>query len=116
MSPTTTFTLQTLDGGVNPQTRAQAGIEAVCFRPSFVRPGSKSNRITLQSGSRHSGMCVDIFPILEPLNCLRSLKYTIGLATKVPVTFISVGENNSDGVDGFMCVFFHLHPTRENTQ
>ncbi|KAJ7111425.1 family S53 protease-like protein [Mycena epipterygia] len=58
---TTTFTLQTLDGGVNTQTRSDAGIEA--------------NLDT---------------------------QYTIGLATGVPVTFISVGENNSDDVDGFM--------------
>ncbi|KAJ7831014.1 family S53 protease-like protein [Mycena olivaceomarginata] len=65
--PTTTFTLQTLDGGVNPQTRAQAGIEA------------------------------DL-----------DTQYTIGLATKVPVTFISVGENNSDGVDGFIDIINSL--------
>ena len=29
MSPSTTFTLQTLDGGSNPQAGSQAGVEAV---------------------------------------------------------------------------------------
>ncbi|KAJ7914167.1 Pro-kumamolisin, activation domain-containing protein [Mycena leptocephala] len=57
-----TFTLQTLDGGINTQTPADAGIEA------------------------------DL-----------DTQYTIGLATGVPVIFISVGANNSDGVDGFLC-------------
>ena len=28
------------------------------------------------------------------------IQYTVGLASKVPVTFISVGEDNSDGLDG----------------
>ena len=30
------------------------------------------------------------------------IQYTVGVASKVPVTFISVGENNSDGLDGFI--------------
>ncbi|KAF8148116.1 family S53 protease-like protein [Mycena galopus ATCC 62051] len=63
----TTFTLQTLDGGVNTQTRADAGIEA--------------NLDT---------------------------QYTTGLATGVPITFISVGEDNSDGVDGFLDIITTL--------
>ncbi|KAJ7264084.1 family S53 protease-like protein [Mycena haematopus] len=67
LSPATTFTLQTLDGGTNPQTQSEAGIEA------------------------------DL-----------DIQYTIGLATKVPVTFISVGENNSDDVDGFMDILTNL--------
>lgn len=29
-------------------------------------------------------------------------QYAIGLATGIPVTFISVGEDNSDDVDGFL--------------
>ncbi|KAJ7048741.1 family S53 protease-like protein [Mycena amicta] len=61
VSSSTTFTLQTLDGGVNTQTRSAAGIEANL-----------------------------------------DVQYSIGLATGVPVTFISVGENNPDGVDGFI--------------
>ncbi|KAI0062179.1 subtilisin-like protein [Artomyces pyxidatus] len=61
LSPPPTFTLQTLDGGSNPQTpRSGAGIEA--------------NLDT---------------------------QYTVGIASGVPVNFISVGENNPDGVDGF---------------
>lgn len=30
------------------------------------------------------------------------IQYTVGVASGVPVTFISVGENNSDGIDGFL--------------
>ncbi|KAJ7214671.1 peptidase S8/S53 domain-containing protein [Mycena haematopus] len=67
ISSSTTFTLQTLDGGVNTQTRADAGIEA--------------NLDT---------------------------QYTIGLATGVPITFISVGESNHDSVDGFMDIITTL--------
>ncbi|KAJ7245337.1 family S53 protease-like protein [Mycena rebaudengoi] len=67
VSPTTTFTLQTLDGGINSQTRSQAGIEANL-----------------------------------------DIQYTIGVATGVPVTFISVGENGSDGLDGFQDIITTL--------
>ncbi|KIK70212.1 hypothetical protein GYMLUDRAFT_80188 [Collybiopsis luxurians FD-317 M1] len=51
---TTTFTLQTLDGGSNPQGPGNAGIEANL-----------------------------------------DIQYTVGVATGVPVTFISVGRNDS---------------------
>ncbi|KAJ7114150.1 family S53 protease-like protein [Mycena crocata] len=61
MNSATTFALQTLDGGINSQTRANAGVEANL-----------------------------------------DIQYTVGLATKVPVTFISVGEASTDGLDGFM--------------
>ncbi|KAM5532580.1 hypothetical protein V8D89_013786 [Ganoderma adspersum] len=61
LSSSTTFTLQTLDGGSNSQTSSQAGVEANL-----------------------------------------DIQYTVGVASKVPVTFISVGENNQDGVDGFL--------------
>ncbi|KAJ7092235.1 family S53 protease [Mycena epipterygia] len=67
ISSSTTFTLQTLDGGVNPQVRADAGGEA-------------------------------------NLN----IQYTIGIATGVPITFISVGETNTDGVEGFMDIITAL--------
>ena len=52
----TTFALQTLDGGENPQNANEAGVEA--------------NLDT---------------------------QYTVGVASGVPVTFISVGENTHDG-------------------
>ena len=56
MSSNTTFTLQTLDGGSNPQDPSQAGLEA----------------------------SLDI-------------QYTVGVATGVPTTFISVGLSNVNG-------------------
>lgn len=64
---TTTFTLQTLDGGQNTQTLADAGIEA------------------------------DL-----------DTQYTIGVASGVPVTFISVGDNTRDGVFGFLDIINFL--------
>ncbi|KAF7300305.1 Peptidase S53 domain-containing protein [Mycena chlorophos] len=69
----TTFKLQTVDGGSNPQTRSEAGIEA--------------NLDT---------------------------QYTVGVATGVPTSFISVGENNADGLDGFLDIinFLIKGPTR----
>lgn len=57
----TTFALQTLDGGQNTQTLADAGIEA------------------------------DL-----------DTQYTIGIASGVPVTFISCGERTNDGLGGFL--------------
>jgi tripeptidyl-peptidase-1 len=58
---TTTFTLTELDGGSDPQSAGDAGIEA------------------------------DL-----------DVQYTVGVATGVPVTFFSVGESNTDGIDGFL--------------
>ncbi|KAJ7804158.1 family S53 protease [Mycena olivaceomarginata] len=63
INSSTTFALETLDGGSNPQNRSQAGIEA------------------------------DL-----------DIQYTIGLATGVPVTFISAGDDNPDGASGFLQV------------
>lgn len=57
----TTFTLQTLDGGVNPQSVADAGIEA------------------------------DL-----------DIEYTVGIASGVPISFLSIGEDNQDDIDGFL--------------
>lgn len=38
------------------------------------------------------------------------MQYTIGLATAVPVTFISVGEDNTDGeLDGFLDIINFLN-------
>ena len=36
------------------------------------------------------------------------IQYTVGVASKVPVTFVSVGENNSDGIDGFLDIINFL--------
>ncbi|EMD37174.1 hypothetical protein CERSUDRAFT_137710, partial [Gelatoporia subvermispora B] len=58
---TTTFLLDTVDGGTNTQTRSDAEIEANL-----------------------------------------DIQYTVGVATNVPNTFISVGEVNEDGIDGFL--------------
>ncbi|KAH8078042.1 family S53 protease-like protein [Cristinia sonorae] len=66
---TTTFTLQTLDGGQNPQGINQAGIEANL-----------------------------------------DIQYTIGIATGVPTTFISVGNNFRDGaLEGFLDIINFLN-------
>ncbi|KAJ7511084.1 family S53 protease [Mycena galericulata] len=59
MNASTTFTTQTIDGGVNPQTPAAA-------------------------------------------------PFTVGIATIAPVTFISVGETNTDGLWGFMDIITAL--------
>ncbi|KAF8191898.1 family S53 protease, partial [Mycena galopus ATCC 62051] len=56
INSSTTFALEALDGGSNPQNRSQAGVEA----------------------------------------------YTIGIATGVPVIFISAGDDNPDGLNGFL--------------
>ncbi|KAJ7256391.1 subtilisin-like protein [Mycena rebaudengoi] len=62
MSSTTTFALHTFDGGANPQSPANAGIEANL-----------------------------------------DIQYTVGLATGVPVTFVSGGETFSDdALEGFL--------------
>ncbi|EIM82266.1 family S53 protease [Stereum hirsutum FP-91666 SS1] len=61
ISSSTTFTLQTLDGGSNPQTASEAGVEANL-----------------------------------------DIQYTVGIATGVPVSFVSVGEDFNDDVDGFL--------------
>ncbi|KAF9034002.1 family S53 protease [Hymenopellis radicata] len=36
------------------------------------------------------------------------IQYTVGVATGVPVVFISVGDDNTDGVSGFIDVFDYL--------
>ncbi|KZT04588.1 subtilisin-like protein [Laetiporus sulphureus 93-53] len=62
MSDLTTFKLQTLDGGTNNQTEADAGVEANL-----------------------------------------DIQYTVGVATDVPVVFISAGLDNHDGaLEGFL--------------
>ncbi|KAK0216855.1 family S53 protease-like protein [Armillaria fumosa] len=66
--PTTTFTLQTLDGGQNPQGVNHAGIEANL-----------------------------------------DIRYTVGVATGVPTTFISVGAHTTDGLIGFLDIINFLN-------
>ncbi|KAK7050590.1 family S53 protease [Favolaschia claudopus] len=62
ISSSTTFALQTLDGGSNPQSASQAGVEANL-----------------------------------------DIQYTVGVATGVPVVFVSVGEDFNDGdLEGFL--------------
>ncbi|KAJ7826630.1 peptidase S8/S53 domain-containing protein, partial [Mycena leptocephala] len=61
INSSTTFAVEALDGGSNPQNRSQAGVEA------------------------------DL-----------DTQYTIGIATGVPVIFISAGDDNPDGLNGFL--------------
>lgn len=79
LSSNTSFGLQTLDGGQNLQDPSQAGVEAVGF-PIFSstedRPKNTSQNLDIQ--------------------------YTVGVASGVPVTFISVGNDNKDSVFGFL--------------
>ncbi|KAI0691960.1 family S53 protease [Cerioporus squamosus] len=64
ISSSTTFTLQTLDGGSNSQTGSDAGVEANL-----------------------------------------DIQYTVGVATGVPIFFISIGEDYQDGpLEGFLDV------------
>ncbi|KAH9924392.1 peptidase S8/S53 domain-containing protein [Fomitopsis serialis] len=68
MASSTTYTLETLDDGSDPQTSSDAGVEA------------------------------DL-----------DIEYTVGIATGVPVTFISVGETTNDGdLDGFLDTINYL--------
>ncbi|TRM66566.1 peptidase S8/S53 domain-containing protein [Schizophyllum amplum] len=67
ISSNTSFTLETLDGGSNPQGASYAGIEANL-----------------------------------------DIQYTVGVATGVPVYFISVGGNNQDSIAGFIDIVDYL--------
>ncbi|KAJ6567134.1 subtilisin-like protein [Mycena capillaripes] len=68
MSSATAFSLISVDGGTNSQTRSQAGVEANL-----------------------------------------DIQYTVGLATGVPVSFVSVGETTKDGADeGFLDIITAL--------
>ncbi|KAJ7684370.1 subtilisin-like protein [Mycena polygramma] len=68
MSSATAFSLISVDGGTNSQTRSKAGVEA------------------------------DL-----------DIQYTVGLATGVPVSFVSVGETTKDGADeGFLDIITAL--------
>ncbi|TFK49384.1 subtilisin-like protein [Heliocybe sulcata] len=68
ISSSTTFTLETIDGGSNPQSGYDAGVEANL-----------------------------------------DIQYTVGLATGVPTSFISVGEDFQDGdLEGFLDIINYL--------
>ncbi|KAJ7180886.1 family S53 protease [Mycena filopes] len=68
VSPATTFSLETLDGGENTQSAKQAGVEANL-----------------------------------------DIQYTVGVATGVPVAFVSVGEQSQDGdLGGFLDIVTFL--------
>lgn len=62
-----TFETQLIDGGVNPQDRDLAGIEANL-----------------------------------------DIQYTVGIASKVPTVFISVGGDNKDNIAGFLDIVYYL--------
>lgn len=83
----TTFALQTLDGGSNPQDISEAGVEAV-RRLSFL-------------ASIQVLICDYNYQNLDT-------QYTVGVANGVPTTFISVGPNNEDGIDGFLDIINFL--------
>jgi len=70
MNSSTTFSLLTLDGGTNNQTRSQAGGEAVCPIKANLED-------------------IHMLTLLAAQNL--DIQYTLGLATGVPTTFISVG-------------------------
>lgn len=82
----TTFALDTLDGGSNPQGSGDAGIEAVRSTPPFPY---------LWILNYHGIQNLDI-------------QYTVGVAQGVPVTFVSAGSDNSDGWDGFLDMVNYL--------
>lgn len=81
MPSSTAFTLQTLDGGENPQDSSDAGIEAVCHHCAASRTTETYTEATWQN---------------------LDTQYTVGVATNVTTTFISVGDDSQDGIFGFM--------------
>jgi tripeptidyl-peptidase-1 len=81
MSSSTTFALTSVDGGTNSQTAGDAGREAVSNSDLNDYPWA-------QAGFIHQNL---------------DIQYTVGVATGVPVTFVSVGDNYQDGDDnGFL--------------
>ena len=78
MPSSTAFSLKTLDDGENPQDPSQSGDEAVSQNPN------PTHCICLPIVLTHNAQTLDI-------------QYTVGLATGVPTTFISVGNDFHDG-------------------
>ncbi len=87
MPPSTTFTLQTVDGGQNDQDPSEAGVEAVCHTYMAFRALEAQFDASLQN---------------------LDTQYTVGLATGVPTRFISVGDNTQDGIFGFLDIIHFL--------
>lgn len=55
------------------------------------------------------------FLIVEKIQTLDT-QYTVGIAGGVPVTFISVGADNQDDIDGFMDIINFLAAERNPPQ
>ena len=84
VATTPQFDVESIDGGV---TSGDGTLEAV----SIHIPGRRDGILIIVA--RQS---LDI-------------QYTVGVATGVPTIFITVGENNSDGVDGFIDIINALN-------
>jgi tripeptidyl-peptidase-1 len=85
ISSATSFGLISVDGGTNSQTRSQAGVEA-----------NLDIQYTGLSRNQHLVPCLTLFLL-------------VGLATGVPVSFVSVGETTKDGADeGFLDIITAL--------
>lgn len=82
MDPNTTFDFLSIDGGINDQLPAHAGFEAVCWG-SFP---------CVRSSIEYQAINID---------------YSVGIATGVPVTFISTGTNGTD--DPFPAFLDQVH-------
>lgn len=84
--------VQSVDGGIDPQDISKAGLEAVRV---FVVLGCDSF-------------------VSKNLD----IQYTVGIATGVPVLFISVGNRTRDGIGGWIDAFDFLsaqqHPPQVN--
>lgn len=81
LTKTYEFTTTTIDGGTNPQSASESGIEAV----RVFNPPAPFHPLTF---------------LLHRQNL--DIQYTVGLASGVPTTFISVGDNYTDDLDGFL--------------
>ena len=54
------------------------------------------------------GVCSSAHLFCHPSLQSLDIQYTVGLATNVPTTFISVVDQNQDGVNGFMDIITAL--------
>lgn len=85
LDPQTAFSLVTLDGGSNPQGILYAGVEAV----------------------RIYNFQLWMYSDLDFTQNL-DIQYTVGVAQGVPATFISAGNDNTDGFEGFLDMINHI--------
>lgn len=86
MPSNTTFAFESIDGGTNPQGRDKAAPEA-------VRELISNQQYCVVLNSKHQNL---------------DIQYTVGLATGVPVTFFSVGNDTTDDSLGFLDIVDHL--------